>query len=100
MKQSLWFLALAAPVQALAQIGLRAATPNVLGDILADRSASDYPNEALKCFEVTNPVASPDGPVVDSQKLGNPSGSTKPSCSKLLMNHVFANSYGRPFVGE
>lgn len=69
--------------------------------------ALGYPTEALECLEVTGPVLSSRGLVDGRDLLGEPARGEaggrereRESCVVRLMEHVFANSYGRPFVGE
>jgi hypothetical protein len=63
-------------------------------------ATSGYPNEPLQCFEVTNPVLSSDGIFDGNETLGSYPGKVPPeSCQAQLMYHVFANSYGHPYVG-
>lgn len=61
----------------------------------------------LDCFEVSGPVLTPHGP----STLRNPESDSSndadlapsshdPSCDVILMDHVFASSYGQPFVGQ
>ncbi|KAK2612342.1 hypothetical protein QQS21_001606 [Conoideocrella luteorostrata] len=57
--------------------------------------------EPLQCFEVTHPVLSPHGFVGGNETLGNPREGPEPkSCVVTLMDHVFGNSYGQPFVAN
>ncbi|KAG5955767.1 hypothetical protein E4U58_006962 [Claviceps cyperi] len=67
--------------------------------------ALGYPTEALECLEVTAPVLSSRGLVDGGDLLGEPArgeaaGRERESCVVKLMEHVFANSYGRPFVAN
>ncbi|KAG6135319.1 hypothetical protein E4U28_005461 [Claviceps purpurea] len=67
--------------------------------------ALGYPTEALECLEVTGPVLSSRGLVDGRDILGEPArgeagGRGRESCVVRLMEHVFANSYGRPFVAN
>ncbi|TWU70816.1 hypothetical protein ED733_001745 [Metarhizium rileyi] len=65
------------------------------------RTATAYPDEALRCFEVTSPVLSSDG-IVDGHEFldGYPGNAPLESCQVRLMHHVFGNSYGKPFVAD
>ena len=55
----------------------------------------------LECLEVTYPLRSPYGYVDGDEIIApNPGGSEPPSCKVTLMEYVFGNSYGHPFVGE
>jgi hypothetical protein len=59
----------------------------------------------LECFQVAEPVLTPQGaqsssgggaPVTTNATDSSPTA----SCQVLLMDHVFGNSYGTPFVGQ
>ncbi|KAM4065611.1 peptide n-acetyl-beta-D-glucosaminyl asparaginase amidase A domain-containing protein [Hirsutella rhossiliensis] len=54
--------------------------------------------EPLRCFQVTSPVLGPDGLLVGDQTVGRPPKQYR-SCLVRLVEHVFANSYGKPYVG-
>ncbi|OTB16455.1 hypothetical protein K445DRAFT_291365 [Daldinia sp. EC12] len=62
-------------------------------------SASLQTKTPLECFQVAQPVLTPNGP---SRNGPTPADDVSPdnSCSVLLMEHVFAFSYGAPFVGD
>ncbi|GAB0133299.1 hypothetical protein EsDP_00001711 [Epichloe bromicola] len=64
--------------------------------------ARGYLNEPLQCLEVTGPVLSSCGLVDGNEVLGDPGGGEeeRESCVVTLMEHVFANSYGQPFVAN
>ncbi|CAK7211618.1 hypothetical protein SBRCBS47491_001185 [Sporothrix bragantina] len=51
----------------------------------------------LDCFQVAPPILTPDGPATD--KSSGPS-TAKGAVTVTLMNHIFGNSYGAPFVGS
>lgn len=57
----------------------------------------------LEVFQVHQPVLTPSGPTLDDAAASDddetPGGSAGSSCSVVLMDHVFAFSYGAPFVG-
>lgn len=57
----------------------------------------------LEVFQVHQPVLTPSGPTLDDAADGDgddaPGGSAGNSCSVVLMDHVFAVSYGAPFIG-
>lgn len=53
----------------------------------------------LDCFQVSQPVLTPGGPSTNLSKIAEGSPSEE-ACSVLLMEHVFAFSYGMPFVGN
>ncbi|KAL1867730.1 hypothetical protein Daus18300_006286 [Diaporthe australafricana] len=57
----------------------------------------------LEVFQVHQPVLTPSGPTLDDadddgEAAGGSTGGSD-SCSVVLMDHVFAVSYGAPFVG-
>ncbi|KAG5944245.1 hypothetical protein E4U53_006912, partial [Claviceps sorghi] len=54
----------------------------------------------LECLEVAAPVLSPRGLVDGADLVGEPArvAVEGESCVVTLMEHVFANSYGKPFV--
>ncbi|KAI5860787.1 peptide-N4-(N-acetyl-beta-glucosaminyl)asparagine amidase A [Durotheca rogersii] len=60
-------------------------------------AASSTPT-ALECFQVAPPVLTPDVLSSRSPPGGKPTGPEY--CSVLLMEHVFGQSYGAPFVGN
>ncbi|KND89735.1 Peptide-N4-(N-acetyl-beta-glucosaminyl)asparagine amidase A [Tolypocladium ophioglossoides CBS 100239] len=66
---------------------------------LAPRADVSTAKKPLRCFQVANPDMLPKGLVVDDEIIDGPS-SDHPSCQVTLMEHVFANSYGRPFVAK
>ncbi|KAI1207375.1 uncharacterized protein F4807DRAFT_469395 [Annulohypoxylon truncatum] len=69
------------------------------------QGSSNAPNspEVLECFQVSQPVLSPDGlPSKSTASVGQRAAredDPDKSCSVLLMDHVFGFSYGKPFVG-
>ncbi|KHN96981.1 peptide-N4-(N-acetyl-beta-glucosaminyl)asparagine amidase A [Metarhizium album ARSEF 1941] len=68
---------------------------------LGSRATAGHAHQALQCFQVTNPVLSPDGIVDGNELLDSYPGNVPPeSCQVRLMEHVFGNSYGQPFVAE
>lgn len=52
----------------------------------------------LECFQVAQPVLTSNGPSGSRSKSAEEPSPDK-ACSVLLMEHVFAFSYGTPFVG-
>lgn len=68
--------------------------------------AASATSSVLNVFQVYQPVLTPEGPT-DETVLGDgsenttslSSASSGASCQVLLMDHVFALSYGAPFVG-
>ncbi|KJK76022.1 hypothetical protein H634G_08779 [Metarhizium anisopliae BRIP 53293] len=105
MRHLLWLAPLVAQALAMASATLRGGrdvmdAPNQKG-LLDSRAAAGYPDEPLQCFEVTNPVLSSDGIVDGNEILDSYPGSVPPKACKIqLMDHVFGNSYGQPFVSD
>jgi hypothetical protein len=61
--------------------------------------AEDLPNP-VEVFQATVPVITPAGLAVDNRLIEPLKGSKYPYCYKdIMIDHVFGNSYGRPFVG-
>jgi hypothetical protein len=57
--------------------------------------------DPLECFQVAQPVLGPSGPVIaDTVVQPEGSGLEGKKCEVLLMEHVFAWSYGFPFIGK
>lgn len=58
----------------------------------------------LEVFQVHQPVLTPSGPTLDDAAAGDDDdasgGAAGNSCSVVLMDHVFAFSYGAPFIGS
>ncbi|OTA91718.1 hypothetical protein M434DRAFT_75833 [Hypoxylon sp. CO27-5] len=78
----------------------------VAGDAIeiSTNSAQGAARTPLECFQVAEPVLTPQGaafrdgintPILNSAPAGDAAGSTV-----VLMEHSFANSYGAPFVGN
>lgn len=60
--------------------------------------ARAYPDEALRCIQVENPVLLPNSITQDDETIARPAHEL-PSCKQVVVEHVFGNSYGAPFVG-
>ena len=56
------------------------------------------PSNTLECFQVTSPIGTQQGLAIGNRIVDN--GEPLASCSMLLMQHSFGNSYGKPFVGK
>jgi hypothetical protein len=54
----------------------------------------------LENFEVHQPVLTPSGATLDDGESTGGSSSVGESCSVVLMDHIFAYSYGAPYVGN
>lgn len=69
-------------------------------------SAPAATGSVLECFQVAQPVLTPNGASYQSTAEDGSTlmtdiaaTSSSDSCSVLLMDHVFASSYGMPFIG-
>lgn len=51
-------------------------------------------------FQVHQPVLTPEGATLDSGESNGDAGDVEDSCQVLLMDYVFAYSYGEPFIGK
>lgn len=51
-------------------------------------------------FEVHQPVLTPKGATLDSGESNGEAGEIKDSCEVILMDYVFAYSYGEPYIGK
>lgn len=78
---------------AIAAIQLRSAVHHA--DSLVARA---YPDEALRCIQVDNPVLLPTTITQDDETIGHPAHQL-PSCQQVIVKHTFGNSYGQPYVG-
>ena len=55
----------------------------------------------LECFQVAQPVLLPQGATTSDGKVAAGTGQPGTTgCKVVLMEHVFAWSYGLPFVGK
>lgn len=103
----LWTSCLVARVAALGSAALLVAGASAEQEFPLPASDARPP---LECLEVSAPVLSPRGLVDGDEVLGDPArlgakaGSEvvqeRESCVVTLMEHVFGNSYGKPFVGK
>ncbi|EPE02205.1 peptide-n4-(n-acetyl-beta-glucosaminyl)asparagine amidase a [Ophiostoma piceae UAMH 11346] len=57
-------------------------------------NAASQASKVLECFQVAQPVLTPAGPTTD--RSPTPQG----GYTVTLMDHVFGNSYGQPYVGS
>ena len=77
-------------------------SPSLKRQVTASASVAPRPT-VLENFQVAQPVLMPYG-AADSDGSNNArfnNGATpKSSCTVTLMNYVFGNSYGKPYVGE
>ncbi|KAG5997652.1 hypothetical protein E4U54_002339 [Claviceps lovelessii] len=103
----LWTSCLVARVAALGSAALLVAGASAEQEFPLPASDARPP---LECLEVSAPVLSPRGLVDGDEVLGDPArlgakaGSEvvqeRESCVVTLMEHVFGNSYGKPFVAN
>lgn len=57
--------------------------------------------QVLENFQVAQPVLMPEGATAsDGQTATSTKNGSSSPCSVVLMDYVFANSYGAPFIGE
>lgn len=63
-------------------------------------SSATATGTVLVDIQVHQPVLTPDGATLDSGKSNGEAGGVQDSCQVLLMDHVFAYSYGEPYIGE
>ncbi|PHH55350.1 Peptide-N4-(N-acetyl-beta-glucosaminyl)asparagine amidase A [Ceratocystis fimbriata CBS 114723] len=67
-----------------------------------DMDSSEKGTESLLCYQVASPVLGPPGPVYFPESSAadtDAKGIDVPVCQQILMQHEFAFSYGKPFVG-
>lgn len=78
----------------------------IAGDAIetSTNSAAGATSTPLECFQVAEPVLTPQGPAfrdgVNTPTLGSAPTGDAAGSTVLLMEHSFANSYGAPFVGN
>lgn len=82
--------------------GPGAGTPAVLRrqSTSVTTSSATATSTVLEDFEVHQPVLTPEGATLDDGQSTQDSSSVEDSCSVVLMDHVFAYSYGEPYVGN
>lgn len=64
------------------------------------QSASNSSGTVLVNVQVHQPVLTPEGATLDSGVSNGEAGDVQDSCQVVLMERVFAYSYGDPFIGE
>lgn len=94
----------------LKRAGGKAGTPALLRRQSATASASatsttttssaTATGTVLVDLQVHQPVLTPDGATLDNGKSNGEAGNVQDACQVLLMDHVFAYSYGEPYIGE
>lgn len=75
-------------------------TASAIATSTATTSSAIVTGTVLVDFQVHQPVLTPDGATLDSGKSNGEAGDVQDSCQVLLMDHVFAYSYGEPYIGE
>ncbi|OAA68173.1 asparagine amidase a [Niveomyces insectorum RCEF 264] len=79
-------------------------SPSKRDDAPAAVNTSKPAPTVLECFQVAQPVLTPQGPTTTTNNShGRTAEASTPDtapCTVILMDHIFANSYGAPFVGE
>lgn len=63
-------------------------------------TAAAATDTVLVDYQVHQPVLTPEGATLDSGVSNGLAGDVEDACQLLLMDHVFAYSYGEPFIGE
>lgn len=63
-------------------------------------SAAAATGTVLVDYQVHQPVLTPEGATLDSGVSNGVAGEVEDSCQVVLMDYVFAYSYGEPFIGE
>lgn len=66
----------------------------------ATTTSASATGTVLVDFQVHQPVLTPGGATLDSGVDNGKAGEVEDSCQVLLMDHVFAYSYGEPYIGE
>jgi len=82
---------------------LTTSSGSLLSTSTTDSSQSSSTVAVQEVFQVSTPVAQPQGNIYDdsSDNISNSSAArTSQGCQVMLMNFTFANSFGKPFVGN
>lgn len=66
----------------------------------ATSAAASATATVLVDYQVHQPVLTPEGATLDSGASNGEAGEVQDSCQVVLMDYVFAYSYGEPYVGE
>lgn len=66
----------------------------------ATSSAASATGTVLVDYQVHQPVLMPEGATLDSGVSNGEAGDVQDSCQVVLMDYVFAYSYGEPFIGK
>lgn len=75
------------------------ASANTTSTTTATVSSATATGTVLVNFQVHQPVLTPDGATLDDGTSNGDAGSVQDSCQVVLMDHIFAYSYGEPYVG-
>ncbi|KAI0015113.1 peptide N-acetyl-beta-D-glucosaminyl asparaginase amidase A-domain-containing protein [Xylariomycetidae sp. FL0641] len=94
------------PLRPLTNLRTNAIGLNATSTSSAPPAATTPP---LECFQVAEPVLTPHGitrrdltrpPRAGEMPVSNGTGIESPACTVTLMEYMFSNSYGAPFVGN
>lgn len=66
----------------------------------ATSSAASATGTVLVDYQVHQPVLTPEGATLDTGVSNGEAGDVQDSCQVVLMDYVFAYSYGEPYIGE
>lgn len=66
----------------------------------ATSTAASATGTVLVDYQVHQPVLTPEGATLDSGASNGEAGEVQDSCQVVLMDYVFAYSYGEPYIGE
>lgn len=66
----------------------------------ATSSAASATGTVLVDYQVHQPVLTPEGATLDTGVSNGEAGDVQDSCQVVLMDYVFAYSYGEPFIGK
>lgn len=62
-------------------------------------SSATATGTVLVDFQVHQPVLTPEGATLDNGKSNGEAGDVQDACQVVLMDHIFAYSYGEPYIG-
>lgn len=75
-------------------------TANATSSTTPTTATASATSSVLVDFQVHQPVLTPDGATLDSGTSNGEAGDVTDSCQVVLMDYVFAYSYGEPYIGE
>ncbi|UNI20680.1 hypothetical protein JDV02_006747 [Purpureocillium takamizusanense] len=104
----MWWLIVVTAHAAIASQGparfdeaLRGIASGQIGLTARESAYTNTTAKALRCLQVTSPVLTPDGLIINDEIVDNPPEGYKPKFRIVtLMEHSFGNSYGHPYVGK